>query len=110
MGDARKTLQGNALEGSYNESYLALKVVSTSGSISGAIEVVRQAFLAAPQDVLSMLFAPGLHKSLYCTLESEGEEIDIGALRTLVDLGIQLEIGGGNEFHTQPLKTTTRKS
>jgi len=93
-GDARKTPLGDPLPGTYQESYLALNISSSSETISGAIEVVRAAILAAPPDLRVLLADPALRKSLYCTLESNGEGIDLNALKTLVELGIELEIEG----------------
>lgn len=89
-GDDRKTTGGDPLEGKYQESYCVLKVMTATGTIEGAIAEIHQAF-ACPA-VRPLLAAPNLQKVLYCTLDSEGEVIGLTALRTLVELGIELEI------------------
>lgn len=90
-GDPRKTPQGDSLPGIRRESYCALRIITSSGTISAAIDVLRQA-VANSARLRSDFFLPDLSKTLYCTLESEGEVLETIALNSLVDLGIRLEI------------------
>jgi hypothetical protein len=89
-GTARRSPRGDALAGQHQDSYVALKIVLSSGTIVGAIEVVRQAFSNVSNDLRSTLADPALRKVLYWTLETGGEEIDLTALKTLIDLGVEL--------------------
>lgn len=93
VGDSRKTTTGEPLDGEYLESYLALKVISDPQTIENAVDVVRQVLLTA-SDRLPVLMDPELRKTLYCTLELDGEIISLHTLRYLVELGIAIEIDG----------------
>lgn len=91
-GTKRKTVQGHVLKGTYEESYLSMKVESSSGTISGAVTAVKEAFMGVPDDVRLALADPSLRKCLYCTLNGTGEAIGLDSLRTLVEQGIELWI------------------
>lgn len=93
VGDPRKTPQGDPLAGVQQESYCALRIITSSGTIGAAINVLRRA-LTNSAALRSGFFLPDLSKTLYCTLESEGEVLELNALKSLVDLGIRLEISG----------------
>ena len=101
-GDPRKTPHGDPLRGVQQESYCALRIITSSGTIGAAIDVIRQA-LANSAMLRSDFFLSDLRKSLYCTLESEGEVLDLTALKSLVDLDIRLEISGCGEFSGTPI-------
>src|SRR4051812_17076262 len=88
-GTERKTVQGQVLTGTYEESYLSMKVSPLSGTISGAVAAVEEAFIGVPNDVRLALAEPSLHKCLYCTLDETGEEVDSESLRILVERGIE---------------------
>ena len=96
-GDARMTPQGDPLRGVQQESYCALKIITSSGTITAAINVLRQA-MANSARLRSDFFLPDLSKTLYCTLESDGEVLELTALNSLVDLNIRLEIAGCGGF------------
>lgn len=91
-GAERKTPRGDSLEGTYQTSYLSLKVSSSSNTIAGAIAAVKQAFLAVPSEFRPMLANPSLNKCLYCTPDKVGEEIDLVSLKSLVEQGIELRL------------------
>ncbi|WCM92982.1 hypothetical protein M5C99_22055 [Acidovorax sp. NCPPB 2350] len=91
-GTDRKSPRGDPLIGTYQESYLAMKINPPEGTIAEAIGMVHRAFLSAPADLLPVLADPDLRKSLYCTLDSEGERLDLNSLSILVELGIELEV------------------
>lgn len=80
------------ITGTYEESYLSLEVTPSSGTISGAVTAVEEAFRGVPNAVRLALADPSLHKCLYCTLDGTGEEIDSDSLRILVERGIELWI------------------
>lgn len=92
-GAPRKTPLGTPLAGVHQESYCALRILTPSGTIGAAIDVLRQA-LANSATLQSDFFLPDLSKTLYCTLESDGEVLELDALNSLVELGIRLEISG----------------
>lgn len=90
-GTNRRTPQGDLLEGVYEESYVALRIIGLEPSISGAIAAIDAAFRKAicMQPILG---DKELEKSLYCTILSKGEVLDTMSLALLVELDIRLEI------------------
>lgn len=92
-GTSRTTPAGDPLVGIEQESYCALRIITPPGTIVAAIGVLRQA-LAQSSTLRADFFVPDLSKSLYCTLDSEGEILDLNALNSLVELGVRLEIAG----------------
>lgn len=92
-GKDRQTPKGDPLEGVYQESYVAFKVITAEETISAAIAAIdaalREALKSQP-----ILEGQELEKSLYCTLMAQGETIDCESLRRLTEWGIRLEIAG----------------
>ncbi|XDF37674.1 hypothetical protein RBH89_11720 [Paracidovorax avenae] len=91
-GAERKTVQGALLGGSYEDSYLSLKIECPDKSIGGAISLLKNNLIAMPEDSAIFFAKPDLKKTLYCTLISGGEKIGLDMLRILVDFNINLEI------------------
>lgn len=94
-GKDRRTPKGDPLEGVYQDSYCAFRVVTAEETISAAIATIDTVLHVAVSSQ-AILQGQELKKSLYCTLMSEGEIIDEVSLRRLVEWGIQLEIDGNN--------------
>lgn len=92
-GESRATPQGDPLVGAQRESYCAFRIVTAAGTIEAAIELLRQ-MLATSPSLKSELSIPGLSRSLYCTIEAEGEVLEVDSLKALVDMGVKLEISG----------------
>lgn len=92
-GEARSAPKGDALTGKQQESYCAMKIVTPAGTIAAAIDAIRHALAGSPS-LTSDFSTAHLRKSLYCTLESEGEVLELDALRALLEMEIRLEISG----------------
>ena len=92
-GESRKTIAGGPMGGEYRESYCAMSIVSEPATIAEAIQTINRTLVAAV-DSLPILDDATLRKSLYCTLETEGEVIDSAALKLLAYWNIELEISG----------------
>ena len=92
-GKDRKTPRDEPLEGVYQGSYCAFKVVTTVGGIPAAIASIDTALRGAVS-TYALLRGLEVEKILFCTLMNEGEIIDCESLGRLVEWGIRLEIDG----------------
>ncbi|MDR6853807.1 hypothetical protein [Variovorax guangxiensis] len=91
FGDSRFTPDGVPLPGRYKDSYCIFKFPEKIESIKEAIYFVHNILLGDP-GLMKDLMSPSFEKSIYCTLDGDGEVLAVPELKTLWSLDIKLEI------------------
>lgn len=90
-GEGRATPDGLMLPGVYAESYCVFGFDEDVASLKDAVDRIALIMRANPGLALE-LEASGYEKSIYCTLDGDGEVVGVECLKDLVRLGIFLEI------------------
>lgn len=89
--DPRFTPDGVRLPGNYKNSYCILKFPEKIESLTEAIRLIQDILLKSPDLMSDSLFS-SIEKSIYCTLDGEGELLVVAELKILCNLDINLEI------------------
>ena len=89
--DSRFTPDGEALPGKYKDSYCIFKLPKEIGSLQEVVHFI-QAFMVADPALMQGLTFPYLEKSIYCSIDGDGETLAVPELKILCDLDINLEI------------------
>jgi hypothetical protein len=89
--DPRSTPDGALLPGKYTDSYCIFKLPEKIESLTEAIHFIRDIMLKNP-NLMSDFSSTYVEKSIYCTLDGEGELLAVAELKILCELDINLEI------------------
>ena len=88
--DPRSSPDGVPLPGKYKDSYCIFKLPEKIESLTEAIHLVRDV-MKIP-GLMSEFLSSSIEKSIYCTLDGEGELLAVAELKILCELDIKLEI------------------
>ncbi|WP_162576819.1 hypothetical protein [Variovorax sp. PBL-H6] len=91
FNDPRFTPDGVPLPGSYRNSYCIFKLPEKIGSLTEAINLIQEILLKNPE-LANEILSSSIEKSIYCTLDGEGEFLGATELKILCDFDINLEM------------------